>query len=444
MEFVLVVDHLGVEWEVARTYVSGVSRGQAAALAASGGFELPPPYLVDAIWKAADCKLDASLLTRTSDATMVTKRVRDAHAADVEAAIAAHEKRTGKRAALVAGSHKDVVLADRNYYAENGSLLLRAQHRGLYGWQRANGTNIQYPTGAHNDSYVDYSQGWRACRRTGRVQAPPPGYDAGMNTPLIFEGSPSNDTSAVVAWQNIVGTAPDGKFGPATTAATKRFQSTNGLAADGKVGPKTWAKGLAAFDPPTVRDLAALKVRFWGAKKFGVNRPHGDPTLIVIHTIEGSEGPLSAENVASVWASPASPMASAHYNIDADSIVQCVKEGDRAWHTPGKLVGKWVNDISIGIEHAGKAGQTAVQWSDPYSVATLKLSAQLVAQLCHRYGIPALKLSPEELRLGKVAGICGHVDCTKATGTGDHWDPGPNFPWDWYIEQVQFYLSALA
>jgi len=49
----------------------------------------------------------------------------------------------------------------------------------------------------------------------------------------------------VVQWQQIIGVAADGKFGPATEAATKSYQASNGLTADGIVGPMTWAKALS-------------------------------------------------------------------------------------------------------------------------------------------------------------------------------------------------------
>jgi peptidoglycan hydrolase-like protein with peptidoglycan-binding domain len=57
----------------------------------------------------------------------------------------------------------------------------------------------------------------------------------------IQQGSSGPD---VVLWQKIISVAPDGKFGPATAAATKTWQATHGLTADGIVGPKSWAAAL--------------------------------------------------------------------------------------------------------------------------------------------------------------------------------------------------------
>jgi len=62
--------------------------------------------------------------------------------------------------------------------------------------------------------------------------------------PVIFKGS-SGD--AVKIWQTIVGTNPDGDFGPATHSATTKWQTANGLKGDGIVAEKTWKKGLASL-----------------------------------------------------------------------------------------------------------------------------------------------------------------------------------------------------
>lgn len=55
----------------------------------------------------------------------------------------------------------------------------------------------------------------------------------------------------VALWQTIIGTTPDGLFGPNTQAATKTWQAAHGLSADGIVGPLTWAAamGSAAVAP---------------------------------------------------------------------------------------------------------------------------------------------------------------------------------------------------
>ncbi len=161
-------------------------------------------------------------------------------------------------------------------------------------------------------------------------------------------------------------------------------------------------------------------------------------TLIVIHTAECGERPGAARNVAAYFAGANAPKASAHYVVDSIETVQCVRDDDVAWHAGP------VNGCSIGIEHAGSAGQTVAEWADEYSTATLQHSARLVAELCYRYSIPIVRLSQVDLADGLRAGICGHVDVTRGLRYGTHWDPGPSFPWSAYLDMVRAEFAAVC
>lgn len=59
---------------------------------------------------------------------------------------------------------------------------------------------------------------------------------------------------AVKEWQAIVGVPVDGRFGPATTAATKKWQAAHGLVTDGVVGPACWTAAQAS-KPSVVTQL---------------------------------------------------------------------------------------------------------------------------------------------------------------------------------------------
>lgn len=63
------------------------------------------------------------------------------------------------------------------------------------------------------------------------------------NMPQIKRGSKG---LAVKIWQLIIGVTPDGDFGPATEAATRKFQKSHGLDVDGIVGKFSWAAGLGS------------------------------------------------------------------------------------------------------------------------------------------------------------------------------------------------------
>lgn len=160
----------------------------------------------------------------------------------------------------------------------------------------------------------------------------------------------------------------------------------------------------------------------------------GKVLQVVIHDMEAVETGQTAENVADFFATT-TRLASAHYNVDSDSIVQCVKEGDTAFHAPG------LNHCAVGVEHAGYARQTRGLWLDTYGVKMLALSAKLVAELCQKYDIPVRRLTVAQVRRYEK-GLCGHIDVSSAFGKSSHWDPGPGFPWDVYLTMVDAEIAA--
>lgn len=176
-------------------------------------------------------------------------------------------------------------------------------------------------------------------------------------------------------------------------------------------------------------------MEFIQAKNCGPARPSVTIDLIVIHTMEAPEKPHTARSVAMWFASAKAPQASAHYCIDADETIQCVKEDVVAWGAPG------ANRDGIHLEHAGYARQSAVDWSDEFSTRMLERSAALAAELVTRHGIPLVHLDGETLRMPGVRGFCGHVDVTNGRNGGHgHTDPGLSFPWDRYLALVETML----
>lgn len=159
---------------------------------------------------------------------------------------------------------------------------------------------------------------------------------------------------------------------------------------------------------------------------------------IVIHATHGPERPRQAIASANRFAGigePA-PIASAHYIVDPELVVQCVRETDVAWHCKG------ANRRGIGIEHCGRADQTPEQWADAGSESELRQSAVLVANICLRWGIPPVRLAPGDIRKGG-RGIAGHADFVAAFATpGGHWDPGPSFPWEHYLDLISRAIDA--
>lgn len=156
--------------------------------------------------------------------------------------------------------------------------------------------------------------------------------------------------------------------------------------------------------------------------------------LIVVHDMETAEKLTAAEAVADYFAR-GERRASAHLNFDADSEVQSVRFGDTAFGAAS------ANADGIHLEHAGYARQDRLEWMDPFSTATLDRSAWASAALCKQFGIPVRRLSVEQVRDRRSRGFCGHIDVSAAFPSSGHWDPGFQFPWDFYLSRVSAYLG---
>jgi N-acetylmuramoyl-L-alanine amidase CwlA len=157
--------------------------------------------------------------------------------------------------------------------------------------------------------------------------------------------------------------------------------------------------------------------------------------LIVLHSTEGKEYAGSARSVAA-WFQDPRCRASAHYVVDPQEVIQCVPAQAAAWHAWG------VNGRGIGVEMCGEAKQSAAQWADADSSLTVRRAADLVAALCKAWDVPVVLVTPDILRLQTGRGITTHALASQAfPGHGDHWDPGPSFPMDFFLRTVKEVLS---
>jgi len=156
--------------------------------------------------------------------------------------------------------------------------------------------------------------------------------------------------------------------------------------------------------------------------------------LLVIHDMEYPEKLDTAEAVANYFKNQRKGRdgSSAHYNIDANSVVQCVRDQDVAWAAPG------ANHDGLQFEHAGYARQTADEWLDEYGRKMLfGQSAPLFAGKCHTYRIPPVFLRAPDL-VAQKRGITTHWEVTRAFSNGrGHTDPGTGFPIQRFMVEIQ-------
>lgn len=239
----------------------------------------------------------------------------------------------------------------------------------------------------------------------------------------------------VAKWQGFLGVAADGVFGPQTAGATRQFQRDHGLLVDGVVGPQTLRTARATLSE--LDGKRDLNIRFTEARNYTKADRLSDLKHIVIHTAEMPEKPTASEALASWVAGESAPRASWHYAVDSDSITQSVRDEFIAWHAPG------ANRTGIGIEHAGYARQSLDEWRDDFSESMLDLSAQLTARLCQRHGIPVQHVDVDGLKNGAF-GITTHAEVSSAFKKSTHWDPGPAFPMEEYLQAVRAHLEALV
>jgi N-acetyl-anhydromuramyl-L-alanine amidase AmpD len=242
----------------------------------------------------------------------------------------------------------------------------------------------------------------------------------------------------VAQWQKIIGAMADGIFGKQTELATKSWQTVHGLVADGVVGPKTWA---AAGQTPTIPPPSFIdNIPFIKARYYTKHYSPRQIELIIIHVTQNQERPGTAKALAQ-WATqpmPPKKEVSWHFIADSMDLIQGVDENDEAWHA-GR-----VNGYTIGIEHVGMSDQTIEQWNDDFSTSELLRTAKLCATLCMRHNLSVQRPSLDAIRNRTARGIVGHWDITKAFEIyGGHTDPGFNFPWDNYLQNIQHNYNNL-
>lgn len=146
--------------------------------------------------------------------------------------------------------------------------------------------------------------------------------------------------------------------------------------------------------------------------------------------IHATANDASAEAEAS-YAKRRPDRVSSHYYVDDDSIVQSLDTDYRAWHA-GNREG---NDHAIAYELTARNMNVGRAWWLDNIAWPLMVAA--IARDCREFGIRPRELTDAQLRAGNTTGFTTHVQGNRVWGGSDHTDPGPNFPMDHLVRQVQ-------
>lgn len=157
-------------------YMSGgirqpVGLTQAWQIADSMGMTLPTAEMVDAIWRAAEIKLEPQPLPPGPEMTTTAYFVR--HNNIIEDQLRAYGNTSGK---LIAGHKKDIVAST---VAEGGRDDTQVA---IYGWHRISGSIIQPRSRVHGREYKDYSHGLRLVSLTATPSASSAALQGGDGT----------------------------------------------------------------------------------------------------------------------------------------------------------------------------------------------------------------------------------------------------------------------
>ena len=166
------------------------------------------------------------------------------------------------------------------------------------------------------------------------------------------------------------------------------------------------------------------------------NRTKANIDRIVVHTAEITLTTGAAEAIAGFFSNESTEV-SAHRCSDSNSVVQCVRDEDIAFHAKGD------NDHTLGLEICTRAATTEEKWAEPEHQAALKLAAKTCAQWASKYDIPTRWLTAEQERR-RERGFVTHKIVSDVFGDGVRSDPGKEFPYEQFMRLVRAEVARLS
>lgn len=149
-------------------------------------------------------------------------------------------------------------------------------------------------------------------------------------------------------------------------------------------------------------------------------------SVAVVHGTVSKPGPPGAVNTGRYFGRDHGSPSSAHRTVDGGgTAVRSVADDDTAYAAPNANANGLHVELCMLPTHDAKAG--AAFFASAIGQATLRDAADVLADWCNRYHLPAVWLSPAQLRAG-ARGLCDHATVSAAYNPGGHWDVGAGLP----------------
>ena len=173
--------------------------------------------------------------------------------------------------------------------------------------------------------------------------------------------------------------------------------------------------------------------RFIQAPNHGGQYRAGQPTIIVIHSLEAPARRGLAYSLATGWLQ--NQEVSPHSMTDPGETVDVLTLDTIGWQCGNG------NQVSIGLEVTGYAAWSFDEWTTGDAFAAVRLDAKRAAEVAKAEGIPLRWLSLQQIRSGE-AGFCTHADVSATLGGTNHTDPGTGFPYAIFMQMVQQWTAG--
>lgn len=154
---------------------------------------------------------------------------------------------------------------------------------------------------------------------------------------------------------------------------------------------------------------------------------------VVLHTTENQPG-THAINIIRYQ----NKSRTGSYNIITDTYGHSVRHNDDNY-TPWSVAGTKGDYQGLHVSMAVYARFSRAQWLAQNKL--LEETARICAGWADSYNIPVRRLTDAEVRAGKK-GFIDHHTCSRVFGRTNHWDVGPNFPWDVFLAKVKKYQKG--